>query len=140
MLFHLRMFLIVLAVSTTMTATAGESNPAVRAEITSLLDRLETSGCRFNRNGTWYSAVDAKKHMLVKLRYIEDRTTLASTEQFIDLAGSRSSITGKPYLVQCGKASAQMSATWLTGQLRALRAARTGRARSASEPTAPKQP
>ncbi|CAG2153261.1 hypothetical protein LMG31506_04786 [Cupriavidus yeoncheonensis] len=140
MLVHMRTCLIVLAVSTTVTAQAGEPNPAVRAEITSLLARLEASGCRFNRNGTWYSAPDAKHHMLVKLRYIEDRTTLASAEQFIELAGSKSSITGKPYLVQCGEASAQTSATWLTAQLNALRAARAGQVKSGSEPTAPKLP
>lgn len=132
--------LIVLAASTTIVARAGESNPVARAEITSLLAHLETSGCRFNRNGTWYSGADAKEHMLVKLHYIEGRTTLTNTEQFIELAGSKSSLTGNPYLVKCGNAPAQKSATWLTRQLHALRAAGAGKAKAASEPTVPKRP
>ncbi|WER46668.1 DUF5329 domain-containing protein [Cupriavidus sp. WKF15] len=102
---------------------AGEARPAVQLEITSLLSRLETSGCRFNRNGVWHTASEAKSHLLTKLHYIEDRTTLVSTEQFIELAGSKSSFSGKPYLVQCGNAAAQPSAVWLTAQLHSLRAA-----------------
>lgn len=112
-----------LAACTTLVAAAGEARPAVQAEITGLLNRLETSGCRFNRNGTWYSASEAKSHLLDKLHYIENRTTLASTEQFIEMAASKSSVSGQPYLVQCGTSPAQASATWLAAQLQSLRAA-----------------
>ncbi|MDR5753038.1 MULTISPECIES: DUF5329 family protein [unclassified Caballeronia] len=57
----------------------------------------------FNRNGTWYSGMEAKAHLLAKLHYLENRTTLTSTEQFIELAARKSSVSGKPYLVQCGE-------------------------------------
>jgi hypothetical protein len=112
-----------LAACTTLAPAAGETRPAVQAEINALLSRLETSGCRFNRNGSWYSASEAKSHLLDKLRYIEDRTTLASTEQFIEMAASKSSVSGQPYLVQCGSSPSQASATWLAAQLQSLRAA-----------------
>ncbi len=120
---HARNALFALAMSMATMVAAGEAGPAVQREIASLLSRLETSGCQFNRNGTWHPAAEAKSHMLTKLHYIENRTTLVSTEQFIELAGSKSSFSGKPYLVQCGNSAAQPSAVWLTTQLHLLRAA-----------------
>jgi hypothetical protein len=132
--------LVMLAISMTMTAKAGEAQPVVQAEIASLLSRLETSDCRFNRNGTWHSGMEAKAHLLTKLHYLENRTTLTSTEQFIEHAASKSSVSGKPYLVKCGDTSAQPSALWLTTQLQALRAARASSPNTASRPAAPGQP
>src|SRR5262252_281918 len=76
---------------------AAPTPPRVRAEIDALLSRLETSGCQFYRNGSWYSGQEAKNHLLRKLEYIEGRTTIESTEQFIELAASKSSFSGKPY-------------------------------------------
>lgn len=131
---HIHVGLAVLALSMTMSARAGESPPVVRAEIASLLGRLETSDCRFNRNGSWYSGQKAKAHMLAKLHYLEARTTLTSTEQFIDLAATKSSISGKPYLVQCGDTPAQTSEVWLTTQLKLLRATRAAGSNAASVP------
>jgi hypothetical protein len=131
---HIRVGLIVLALGMAMTVRAGESPPIVQAEIASLLGRLETSDCKFNRNGSWYSGEKAKAHMLAKLHYLEARTTLSSTEQFIELAATKSSISGKPYLVQCGDKPAQKSEAWLTTQLKLLRAARAGGSNAASAP------
>jgi Family of unknown function (DUF5329) len=93
----------------------------VRAEIDALLARLEISGCQFSRNGTWHSGSKTKEHLLRKLKYIEDRGTVQSTEQFIELAASSSSSSGKPYEVQCGSAAPIKSQQWLTNELAALR-------------------
>ena len=79
--------------------------PAARAEIDGLLSRLETSSCEFNRNGTWHSATEAKSHLLVKLKYLEDRGAVDSAEQFIELAASKSSMSGQPYLVRCANSA-----------------------------------
>ena len=99
------------------------ASPA-RAEINALLDRLEASGCKFERNGSLHSGKEARKHLLKKLAYMEDRGTVESTEQFIDLAASGSSVSGKPYLVKCGNAAPVQSKVWLTQELLALRAPR----------------
>lgn len=101
---------------------AGPTPGPVRAEIEALLGRLVASGCRFERNGQWHSGERARSHLLRKLRYIERRGTLQSTEQFIELAASRSSVSHQPYRVQCGDAAAQESEQWLKAQLAALRA------------------
>jgi hypothetical protein len=95
------------------------------------MSRLEASGCEFNRNGTWHTAAEAKSHLLRKLKYLEDRGAVQSTEQFIELAASSSSTTGQAYLVKCGNGAAVQSRTWLLSQLQDMRSA--GQARSARE-------
>ncbi|MGQ3076171.1 MAG: DUF5329 family protein, partial [Ferrovibrionaceae bacterium] len=72
-------------------AAFADPTPApVRAEIDAMLNRLETSGCQFLRNGSWHDGARAKAHLLDKLAYIEKRGTVQSAEQFIELAASRS--------------------------------------------------
>jgi len=109
-------------------AGAAATAAGVRAEIDALLARLQASDCQFGRNGTWYAGTEAKDHLLRKLSAIEGRTTVASTEQFIELAASRSSTTGRPYAVRCAAQAATPSQQWLTQQLTVLRAAKPGAA------------
>ena len=103
-------------------ASAAPTAAPVRAEINTLLTTLQTSGCQFNRNGSWYTGAEAKDHLLRKLAGFEDKTTVQNTEQFIELAATKSSSSGKAYQVKCG-ANAQPveSKQWLTGQLVTLR-------------------
>ncbi|HYP68896.1 MAG TPA: DUF5329 domain-containing protein [Thiobacillaceae bacterium] len=102
--------------------TAATPSPA-RGEIDALLARLQFSTCEFNRNGSWHNAAEAKAHLLVKLNYLEARTTIQSTEQFIEMAASRSSMSGQPYLVKCPNAVPVESGPWLLRQLQAIRSA-----------------
>lgn len=102
-------------------AIAGPTPAPVRAEIDALLGRLQSSGCQFNRNGSWYSGADAKSHLLRKLEYFEGKTTLRSAEEFIELAATASSSSGKVYQVKCDPQPAVESRTWLTQQLTQLR-------------------
>ena len=125
----IRLLLVLLTVTFAAAGDAASLSPTARAEIDGLLSRLEASSCTFNRNGTWYPATEAKSHLLRKLKYLEDRGAVQSTEQFIERAASSSSTTGQPYLVQCGNSSPVQSGTWLLSQLQAMRA--SGRARSA---------
>ncbi|NDY92448.1 YfeK family protein [Ideonella livida] len=102
-------------------AGAAPSAAPVRAEIEALLARLQSSGCQFQRNGTWHEAPQAREHLLRKLAAVEERTTVRSTEQFIELAASRSSLSGQAYQVRCGTTPAQNSQPWLSRELAALR-------------------
>ena len=122
----LRLLLFLLAVVFAAVGAAAPLSPAARAEIDALLSRLDASSCTFNRNGTWYPATEAKSHLLRKLKYLEDRGAVRSTEQFIELAGASSSTTGKPYLVKCGSGAAVESGAWLQSQLRIIRSGRGG--------------
>lgn len=113
-----------IAILTTVFCTAASAAPTaapVRAEIDALLGKLQSSGCQFNRNGSWYSGAEAKSHLLRKLEYFEDKGTVKNAEQFIELAASKSSSSGKAYQVKCGGESAVDSKQWLTNELSTLR-------------------
>jgi len=118
-----RLFLLLTATCLAAVAAAAPLPPAARAEIDGLLSRLESSGCAFRRNGNWYSAGEAKAHLLRKLAYLEDKGLVQTADQFIERAASASSMSGEPYLVKCGNDPAVKSDAWLASQLRAMRAA-----------------
>lgn len=115
--------LLLLAFITTL-ATAAPLPPPARAEVDALLARLQSSGCEFNRNGSWYAGADAKAHLLKKLDYLEGKDLVKTAEQFIERGASASSMSGKPYLVRCAGKAPVESAKWLTAELQALRGAR----------------
>lgn len=102
--------------------SAAPLAPQAQMEIDGLLDRLAASGCEFNRNGSWHSAPEAVVHLKRKLAYLEDHNLVASAEQFIERAGSGSSLSGESYLVRCGGAAPVKSSAWLQAQLAMIRA------------------
>ncbi|RTL37444.1 MAG: hypothetical protein EKK53_20965 [Burkholderiales bacterium] len=95
-----------------------------RAEVDALLHRLQTSGCEFNRNGSWYSGTDAKAHLLKKLDDVEGKDRVSTAEQFIERGATGSSMSGKPYLVRCAVKAPVESAPWLKAELQLVRAAK----------------
>jgi hypothetical protein len=105
-------------------ASAAPLPPAARAEIDALMNRLQSSGCEFNRNGSWYAGAEAKAHLLKKLDYLEGKDMVATAEQFIDKGASTSSTSGKAYLVRCAGKAPVESGPWLKAELLQLRAAR----------------
>lgn len=106
------------------TAHAAPLPPAARAEVDALLNRLQTSGCEFNRNGSWYAGTEAKAHLLKKLDYLEGKGMVATAEQFIERGATGSSMSGKPYLVRCAGKAPVESAQWLKTELQAVRMTR----------------
>lgn len=98
------------------------SLPAVtQSEITHLLDYLAASGCAFQRSGTWYEAGAARKHLEMKLDYLQKRNMVKSTEDFLKLAATSSSMYGDTYKVRCGSQLPVPSAEWLGAELIRLR-------------------
>ena len=95
---------------------------ATQREINGLMPALESSGCRFQRNGTWYEGAAARGHLQRKYDYLLKRDMVDSSEQFIDRAASRSSMSGKAYKVSCSGAQEQDASAWFLQQLRRLRA------------------
>ena len=103
---------------------AAAPSKAARAEIQQLLAFVANSGCQFNRNGTWYPAPEASAHLAEKERYLAQRGHIASAEDFIAKAATKSSMTGKPYTVRSGSEPPIASDEWLTAELRRLRQGR----------------
>lgn len=121
-------FAAVVALALATPANAAPLPPAARAEVDALMNRLQASGCEFNRNGSWYSGAEAKAHLLKKLDALEGKNLVATTEQFIDRGASTSSMSGQPYLVRCAGKAAVESGPWLKAELQAVRAARAATA------------
>ena len=121
---HLKSLCHVTFVAMLLTASqlyAASLPPASRAEIEGLLSRLAASGCQFKRNGSWHNAEEAQAHLRRKLDYLEGRGWVGSTEQFIERAATKSSLSGKPYQVQCSNEAPVTSSQWLHTELHALR-------------------
>lgn len=90
-------------------------------DIRALIARVDASDCRFFRNGEWHDAAAAADHLARKLRVARFLGRTGSAEDFIERAGTRSSVSGEAYRVQCGTGPAQPSAGWLQGLLREVR-------------------
>ena len=105
-------------------APAQAPATATTREIEQLFSVLEKSNCQFYRNGSWYSAQKASAHLRRKYDYLLKHDRVTSTESFIELAASRSSMSGKPYLVKCGNAEPVESRDWFSKKLVDARASR----------------
>lgn len=100
---------------------AMDNKDAMEKEIQHLFDHLKNSQCEFNRNGKWYNTEDAIKHINKKYQYLIKKGLVNSTEQFIDRAASKSSMSGKPYLVKCDASEPIKSSIWFTNELTRFR-------------------
>lgn len=97
------------------------TDPNVGEEIDALIAHLRSSPCEFNRNGKWYSAAAAAKHLRRKYAYLEGRQLAPDAETFIERAASASSASGKPYLVKCEGQEQIESGDWFVQVLKSLR-------------------
>ncbi len=104
--------------------TAGRAAPPpkVRSEVDSLLASVEASRCSFYRNGSWHESKAAAAHLRDKYDYLAARDLIATTEDFIERAATRSSLSGQAYEVKCGDHAAVASGRWLRDTLAHLRA------------------
>ena len=89
-----RIALVVLWSLFSFASARGEPPPAARVEIEYLLQHVGTSGCEFYRNGSWYDAGRAESHLRDKYKYLDARHQINSTEDFIDRAATKSSLSG----------------------------------------------
>ena len=112
-----------LLVSLALVMAAAEAlpPPEARAEIAALIEALAGSGCRFQRNGSWYDGERARTHLQRKYEYLLRKDLVDTAEQFIDRAASASSLSGRPYRVGC-RGGEQDAGPWFRARLQQLRA------------------
>jgi len=103
------------------TVQAGPAR-GVQVEVDFLLGFVEESGCEFYRNGTWHTPAAARTHLREKFDFLAARGMIGTTEDFIEKAASKSSLSGKPYQVKCKGGAAMNSGPWLRGELDRFRA------------------
>ena len=87
-------------------------------EITALLLFVEQSECTFIRNGNHYNGTEARGHIETKYDYFKEK--IATTEDFIELAATKSVMSGKLYRVLCKEQEMNL-ADWLLAELDKLR-------------------
>lgn len=97
-------------------ASAAPS-PTATQEIDHLFAYLKDSRCEFNRNNTWYKPADAVAHLKDKYNYLLRKDRIATAEDFIALAATESSMSGKPYLVKCSDGVTVNSDLWFRNEL-----------------------
>lgn len=98
-------------------ALAAAPAPVTQQEIGHLFGYLKTSGCEFNRNGSWHTGEEAVAHLNKKYDYLARRGLVTTAEDFIERAASQSSMSGKPYLVKCGASPQAHSGAWFRAEL-----------------------
>lgn len=94
---------------------------ATKAEIDQLFKALEISNCEFSRNGTWYSADKASVHLQKKYNYLLKKHLITTTESFIKLVATQSSVSGKLYFVRCDNREVVTSKSWFIDKLNEIR-------------------
>jgi len=94
-------------------ARAGDAK--TQQEINYLVNSISNSGCKFIRNGKTYESKDAVSHIEKKYSYFKDQ--IDSTEKFIELCASKSSMSKKPYQIQCNGSEKINSQEWLLDSL-----------------------
>ena len=95
----------------------GASSPD--EEIHSLIDAVAASGCMFIRNGKTYEADKAADHL--RLKYRRGRKYADSAEHFIERLASKSSMSRKPYFMECADQERIETSQWLKRALLSLR-------------------
>ncbi|MEM7411212.1 MAG: DUF5329 domain-containing protein [Myxococcota bacterium] len=101
----------------------SEAESEADREIGHLLGFVEASPCRFVRNGTVHAPAEGRAHLERKRKVLDRRGMIESAEDFIRLAATGSSITGRPYSVRCPEREPVASADWLGAELKRWRAA-----------------
>jgi hypothetical protein len=72
-------------------------------------------GAKFIRNGAEYDGKQAVQHIRMKLQYVGSKVQTA--DDFIRLCASKSSITGKPYMIRFSDGKTITSEEYLRGKL-----------------------
>ena len=112
-----RMLVGLLAIVVLLPAAHAAPPPPAAVEIEYLLSLVGSSGCEFNRNGSWYDAAQAEKHLRYKYEYLVAHDRVATAEEFIERAATKSSLSGQPYLLRCGDAKVVTFESWLRAAL-----------------------
>jgi hypothetical protein len=92
------------------------ANPdSAGTEIEYLLQTIGNSNCTFIRNGSEHSSTDAESHLRKKYSHAGKRIDTA--EKFVGKLATQSSISGKPYELECQPGKTEPVSEWLLGAL-----------------------
>lgn len=101
------------------TPLAADVPASQKPEVEHLLEFVQNSSCIIDRNGKTYPASEAISHIQKKYSYFKG--DIETTEDFIELSATRSTLSGKYYLVSCGNAEQIRTQEWLLQELHTFR-------------------
>ena len=101
------------------TAAIADVPPRQLSEVKHLLDFIKNSGCIINRNGTDHPADKGISHIETKYDYFRD--DINSTEDFIELSATKSTMSGDYYTVTCPGENTIRTQDWLLTELKSFR-------------------
>ncbi len=105
--------------ATEVTNSFADISESQKPEVEHLLLFVETTECSFERNGKKYDGERAAGHIKRKYNHFRDKIT--TTEEFIEYSGTKSTMSGKDYLVYCGDNGPIKSSAWLLEALKQFR-------------------
>ena len=88
-------------------------------EVEHLINFVKNTSCQINRNGEYHIGAKAIAHIQKKYRYFKD--DISTTEQFIDYSATKSTMSGKYYMVKCGGQEPEKTRDWLLKELKKYR-------------------
>ena len=91
----------------------------MQSEINHLLAYLENSECQFERNGRMHSGKDTVSHVKKKYNYFKNK--INNTEEFIEHSATKSTMSGKYYMVLCKDNPMVKTQDWLLQELKNYR-------------------
>jgi len=91
------------------------------SEIAHLMDYVKKTECTYIRNGSEHNGVDAAAHIKKKYDYYNDKGKIHSAEDFIRLSASRSTMSGRKYMISCPCEAKVESGKWLLKELKQYR-------------------
>jgi len=91
----------------------------MQSEINHLLAFLENSECQLERNGTIHTGKDTVNHVKKKYNYFKSK--IDSTEKFIEDSATKSTLSGKYYMVLCQDKPKIKTQDWLLQELKNYR-------------------
>jgi len=91
----------------------------IQTEINHLLAYLENSECQYERNGKIHSGKDTVAH--VKKKYDYFKSKIDSAEKFIEYSATKSTLSGKYYMVLCQDSPKLKTQDWLLQELKNYR-------------------
>ncbi|MCK5666488.1 MAG: DUF5329 family protein, partial [Thiotrichaceae bacterium] len=100
--------------------------PETQHEVQHLLNFVTNTSCQIVRNGSAYYGAKAIKHIKKKYNYYRD--DIRTTEQFIEYSATKSTMSGKYYLVKCGSQNPVKTRDWLLQELKKYRVKQSSRA------------
>ena len=89
------------------------ATPVAPAEVEYLLSAVASSRCEFYRNGEWFDSNKASAHLRDKYNALAALGRFLTAADFIEEVATKSSLSGRAYLMRCAGGEPLATNQWL---------------------------